>query len=332
MSERSPVSERSPRSVVFIGCGQATRTHAGLFARLYPDIRRSFASRTLARAEKLRAEFDGARAHGTYDEALAADEHDLALVATPPASHLELTMAALKHGKDVIVEKPPFPRAADVDGVKAAAEAAHRSVLVAENYFYRPLLEQLREVIGSRAIGDPLFLHVNAIKRQTTGDWRDDEDLSLGGALFEGGIHWISFMANLGLTAIEAHGYRPGTGAGPDRSMLVVFTYAEGAVGTLSYSWEAHARLKGLRVSRIYGTTGNIAFESNGLFLAVDGRGMRVKLPGPRDILGRKAMLRDFVAAIREDREPHYSLAHARHDLELIEQAVAVREQAGARA
>ena len=90
--------------------------------------------------------------------------------------------------------------------------------------------------------------------------------------------------------------------------------------------------LRGLRLSRVYGREGSIAFESNGLFLATWGRVRRLAFPGLRDISGRRAMWADFVPALQENREPQYDLRHARRDLELVEAVYASAQGGGRRA
>ncbi len=74
----------------------------------------------------------------------------------------------------------------------------------------------------------------------------------------------------------------------------------------------------GLQVSRIYGTHGNIAFDSNGLWALVLGRRKRLRIPGLLDIMGYRGMLREFLASVREGREPQMSLAVARRDMEVV--------------
>ena len=108
-----------------------------------------------------------------------------------------------------------------------------------------------------------------------------------------------------------------------ERGLLAVFDYEGGAVGTLSYSWEIPSPLKGLRVSRLYGREGSIAFESNGLWVAVWGRRKRLYFPDPFDLVGRHAMWRDFVHSIRTDSEPEMSFERAQRDLELVEEIYA---------
>lgn len=308
--------------LAFLGCGAVTRAHSGRLRRM-AGVRRYFASRDLAKAQAFDRELGGAGAFGSYEAALADDRVTAVVVATPPSSHLELTLAALAAGKDVVVEKPPFLTSGDVDHVERAAAAAGRLVMVAENYHYKPLATALRGLVTSGALGDVRFVQVNALKRQATPDWRGDPALAGGGALFEGGIHWVNFMANLGLTVAGVRGVRPAARGdrGLERSMLMTFEYAEGAVGTLAHSWEITAPLKGVRLSGIYGTEGTAHFESNGLGLLVRGARRGFSMPGVRDFLGYGAMWRDFVAALRERREPAMTLAHARRDLALVEGA-----------
>lgn len=308
--------------IALLGCGHATRMHSRTLARVAPDVERAYASRDAARAEAFRAQYGGVAAFASYEAAMADPHVDVVLVATPPVSHQALTLQALAAGKHVIVEKPPFLRTADFGPVIAAEAASGRRVFYAENYYYKPLARRLRALLAEDILGDIRFLHVNALKQQRSGGWRSDPALAGGGALFEGGIHWVNFVANLGPEIRRVRGFRPGSGADDtERSMLMVLEYANGAVGTLSYSWEVHSPLRGLRVSRIYGTAGTLAFESNGLFIAATGRRRRLVFPGVRDIAGYGAMFRDFIGALREDRAPELTTACARRDLEIIEEA-----------
>lgn len=317
------MTAETPIALVFLGCGAAARMHSRTLAAVAPDVRRFYASRDPARAEAFNREHGGAGAFGSYEEALDAPGIDAAVVVTPPASHLDLTLAAFRNGKHVVVEKPAYLRSADVHAAIAAAGAAGRRLFVAENYFYKPMLRRLRQVLTSGDLGRLLFLHVNALKTQHASDWRGTPELVGGGALFEGGVHWVDLMANLGLEVRSVHGFRPGDGDDGrlERSMLVVFEYEGGALGTLSYSWEVHAPLKGVRLSRAYGTAGSVLFESNGIFLAQTGRRKRLHMPGFRDIAGYRAMFVDFVDALRHDRPPAFDARRAARDLELIEEA-----------
>jgi predicted dehydrogenase len=313
------MSGPAPLRLVVLGCGQAA-VLAGRALRRVPGVSCAYASRDPERAARFARRLGG-RAFGSYEAALAAPEVDAVLVATPPSSHFPLAMRALQCGKHVVLEKPPTLRVGELDALQSSARLVGLRVMVAENYFYKPLARALRELIGEGAVGDLLFVHVNALKAQRAAGWRSDPDLAGGGALFEGGIHWVDLLANLGPRVERVEGFLPGVNGTPsaDRSVLAVFRYSTGAIGTLSYSWEAASTLHGLRLSRVYGREGSIVFESNGLFLATWGRARRLAFPGLRDISGRRAMWSDFVPALQENREPRYDLRHARRDLELVE-------------
>jgi UDP-N-acetylglucosamine 3-dehydrogenase len=313
------VSDRAaPIGMVFIGCGGVTALHSRTLRSILPEVRRYYASRAAARAAAFEREHHGAGSFGSYEAALADERSSVALIATPPALHLPLTLQALERGKHVIVEKPAFLDVGELDRAAGLAQRVGRQVLVAENYYYRRLTSELRRIIGSGALGDVLFVNVNALKRQRTGDWRDDAALAGGGALFEGGIHWISLLGNIGLTITRVHIVHAGAHeTRPSRSAAVAIEYAEGAAGVLVYSWDVHSPLQGLRISRISGTRNTVTFESNGLFLAV---GARVRpLPGGlRDLRGFRAMFRDFFEALRTGRAPQFTLELARRDIELL--------------
>ncbi len=316
-----------PLGIAFLGCGAVTRAHTRTLRAIDANVRLYYASRELTRATEMSSQCNGAGAFGAYEAALEEPAVDAVLIATPPAFHLEWTLRALAAGKHVIVEKPPFPQAADFAAVERAARAASRQVMVAENYFYKPVLRALRAMVREGTIGEPRFLDIKALKTQRTQNWRDDAALAKGGALYEGGIHWIDFLANVGLDVVSVHGFRPGAGAGLDREMLVVARYAQGAVGVLFFSWNTPSLFKGVRLSRIFGTEGSITFESNGLFVLALGKRPRLRFPGVRDLTGTRAMFRDFLGALRDGRAPEFTLALARRDLELVEAAYRTADQ-----
>jgi UDP-N-acetylglucosamine 3-dehydrogenase len=306
--------------VLMVGCGMAARIHSSTLRRI-GGVDLFYASRDGGRAEAYRRQYGGRRAFACYAEALAERSVDVALIATPTATHRELAIQALQAGKHVMVEKPAFMRSEDADAVREIASAADRRVFVTENYAYKPIAEHLRHLIRSGDLGEIRFVTLNATKRRTAAGWRAEPALSGGGALFEGGVHWISFVANLGLEVEEVRAYRVGASDGPDQSALIVFRYVGGAVGTLAHSWELAAPLGGLRLSKVQGTLGAVTFESNGLAAVASGRRRSLRLFALRDPLGYRAMLADFLRALRTGEPPRFTLAMARRDLCLLEQA-----------
>ncbi len=309
--------------IMFVGCGRAAAFHSRMLAKHFPEVGRSYLSRTSEHAYTMARTYGG-RVRGQGMSAALADEAvDAVFVTTPPAAHLELTLEALAAGKHVVVEKPAFLDVGEFDSVEVAARRAGRQVLVAENYFYKPLRRTLARIVGEGLLGQIRLIEINAVKQQAVDGWRLDPALSGGGALFEGGVHWVSLMANLGLDIDACHGFFPDAPPGHERTAVFVAEYGQGAVGVLNYSWEIPSKLKGLRLSRIWGTRGSILFESNGLFAIRTGGLPRISMPVSGDIRGYRAMLADFMRALRTGAPPEFTLRAARRDVELIQEAYA---------
>lgn len=313
------IDKNQPIRLAFLGCGFATRIHSRTLKK-NKAIHRYYASRSEDKAKAYQSKYKGKGAFNSYEAAIQSEEIDVIFIATPPDIHLDLCLQAMRAGKHVIIEKPPFFKASDFDIIKKEQEKMQTQVLIAENYFYKPALIKLRSIIETDVIGDIKFLYFNATKTQKTSGWRDESSTAGGGALFEGGIHWINFISNLGLTIKSVKGYQPGEPKKMERSVQAVVEYEEGAIGTLLYSWEISALINGLRISRIYGTKGSITFESNGIFIFVRGKKWQFSFPGFLDIAGYGAMFKDFFQALRKGEEPAFNLDLAKRDLELIEE------------
>jgi UDP-N-acetylglucosamine 3-dehydrogenase len=309
-----------PVNLAFLGCGRIARRHARTLRRFRSRVRCFYASRDPARAAHMARQVGGAGSFDSYASALVDGGIDTVFVTTPPDSHLELTLAALAHAKNVIVEKPAFLRAADFIPVRAAAARSGRRVLVAENYCYKPLARTLQGIVASGRLGEVQFVEINAVKYQPARGWRSDPAMA-GGALLEGGVHWVDLLGNLGLHIEVVHGFRPGDWRAQERSMLLVAEYEEGAIGTLLHSWEIPSVLHGVRLSHIYGTRGTVTFESNGLAVMVTGARPRLLFPGLLDIHGYEAMFHDLLTSLETGGEPVMSLERAQRGIELIEAA-----------
>lgn len=324
-----------PVRIAFLGCGFITAVHSRHLRKLDGDVVLAYASRDRQKAEEYRRKFGGAQAYGDYRAAIDDAGIDAVVVAVPPAFHLDLTLRGLDRGKHVLVEKPAFPRSGDYRTAIDARDRAKRIVLVGENDHYKPLAVHLRKLLAHGAIGDMLLAHFVTIARRlkTSGDWRNDETMAGGDAFFEEGIHWLHLANSLGPRITRITGFRPPAAGEGDRrlstegddrrlkTMMVAFQYDNGAAGSLYYSREIPSLFRGLRFSKIFGRTGIITFESNGLVVAVRGTGFpQVAHPGLRDIRGYRAMYRDFLHAIRSGGAPEMSLERALEDQRLMDE------------
>src|SRR5207245_2631779 len=180
--------------------------------------------------------------------------------------HVEHTRLAAAHKKPMLIEKPVARTLGELAEIEAAAGESGAPCMVAENYFFKPVVQVLQDHLQRGDIGVAVFIEVNRTNR----------------TLLEGGVHWVNLMVSLGGDVHTVLAARPEARlvAPFEDSLAVVFKFASGAVGRLLHSWNLVNRLRGLQGSKIYGTAGNILFESNGLFVLVAGRRRRLRFPG----------------------------------------------------
>jgi UDP-N-acetylglucosamine 3-dehydrogenase len=314
-----------PVEICILGCGAVARLHSRVARSLGGAVRLSFASRDAVRAEQYRQQYGGRYAFGSYEEACAHPDIEAVLICTPPGLHVEHAELAARSGKGILIEKPAARSVAELDLIRAAVRTHGVVAAVAENYRFKPLLRVLRSVIDRGDIGTPQFIEISRAGRNKTGGWRADADMMGGGALLEGGVHWIHLLCELGGTPRQVVAARPTPASAPvapvEDSLDLLVSFDGGPVGRLFHSWNTTTHVFGLGMSRILGTDGNIHFESNGVFAAVLGRRHRVRLPGFRDLMGYRGMWRHLVTCLSEGREPEISLDVARRDLAVVEAA-----------
>ncbi|HEY9778056.1 MAG TPA: Gfo/Idh/MocA family oxidoreductase [Planktothrix sp.] len=100
---------------------------------------------------------------GLYEnsvEMLAKEQPDLVIIGTPPDSHKELCIAALRQGCDVLCEKPFVLTIEEADEVLAEAKRHNRMVAVNTQYRHMNMYRTAREKIESNEYGRLFFMHV----------------------------------------------------------------------------------------------------------------------------------------------------------------------------
>lgn len=131
----------------------------------------------------------------TARQALLDDpEINLILIAAPPQTRAALAIAAMEHGKDVMLDKPGVISAQELEQVTAVVQATGRiwSVDFSERYEVPSVLKAL-ELVQGGAIGtlvQTLAMGPHRLNRQTRPDWFFDRAL-YGGILGDIGTHQI---------------------------------------------------------------------------------------------------------------------------------------------
>ena len=222
-------------TIAIVGCGRIARVHA---ANLAPHARLLFTSRSPQSAEALAARFRG-ETLPSFEQALERPDVAAVAICSPLEYHASQTVAALAAGKSVLVEKPMAQSRAEVEAIgRALAGRPAGSLMVAENYLYKPSLRRLRAWLPE--IGPLRRVRVSKLTRQQPSDWRVQH-----GALLEGGVHFVALMGALVReepTAVRAT--LPG-GEEPERHSFLELDYPSGVRGEIRYSWNTSSLPEG---------------------------------------------------------------------------------------
>lgn len=181
-----------------IGCGNVTEVKSGpaLYkvegSSLHAVMRRNF--------QKV---IDYAQRHNVakwYTDAheLINDPYVNAVyIATPPSTHEEYAIAAMKAGKCVYVEKPVALNAASAKKIAEASKAMNIKMCVAHYRRQMPMFKKIKELLDQNAIGT--VLNINMLffqdgKKEMTDNWRLDPAVSGGGYFHDLAPHQLDLM------------------------------------------------------------------------------------------------------------------------------------------
>jgi predicted dehydrogenase len=134
-----------------------------------------------------------------FDDLCASPEVDAVIIATPNFTHLPITLAAAKHGKHVMCEKPLGLSAGEVRQMAEACQQAGVVHMTAFTYRFAPSMRYLRHLLKSGALGTPRHFRSQRFLDwpETSWGWRQYKDKAGAGDLFDMTIHRIDFAIDL---------------------------------------------------------------------------------------------------------------------------------------
>ncbi len=133
----------------------------------------------------------------SFDDILEDDAIHAVALATPAETHVDLSIRAMKAGKDVFVEKPMALTLEDAGRMKEVAEAEGRILMVGHLLEYHPAVLKLKDLISSGDLGQINYIYSN---RLNFGKVRTEEN-----ALWSFAPHDVAVILRLmGESPVEA--------------------------------------------------------------------------------------------------------------------------------
>jgi len=133
-----------------------------------------------------------------YQEMLARDDIDLVSVCTPPYTHADIAVAALRAGKHVIVEKPMASSLAECDRMNEAAAASGKILSVISQNRFGDAVMKLKRVLDSGLAGR--IVHAQVDSHWWRGYvyydlwWRGTWEKEGGGCTLNHAVHHIDIF------------------------------------------------------------------------------------------------------------------------------------------
>lgn len=201
------------------------------------------AARDLDRARTYAVQHGIPNVEPSYAALLARDDLDLVYNALPIPLHEAWSVAALKAGKHVLLEKPSALTASQARTMVDAATLAGRRLIEGFHYRYHPLFARILEIVRSGDLGE--IIRVDAVIDVPVpfrpGEIRWDPAMG-GGALMDLGcypVHWLRTLCgpfDVRSATIEL------APTGVDQRVDATLGFLSGVEGTLTCSMTPHDR------------------------------------------------------------------------------------------
>ncbi len=134
-----------------------------------------------------------------YKKLVAMDELDIVDVCTPNAWHKAPTIAAFRHGKHVIVEKPIAVSAAEARQMIAAGHKAKKKFMVAQSMRFSAEAMAAKNWVDQGLLGKIYWARCTLLRRRGVPHWGvfAQKELSGGGPVYDLGVHILDLALHL---------------------------------------------------------------------------------------------------------------------------------------
>ncbi len=276
----------------------------------------------VARAQRVIGDYSTVRVTGSVGEVLADPAVSAVAIATPPASHYSVAVAALEAGKHVLVEKPLAPTYDEGHELVEAAERHGRVLMLDHTYCYTQAAQYIRDLIHNGDLGDLQYLdsvriNLGLVQRDVDVLWDlAPHDLSIFESILPKDVVPI---------AVAAHGSDP-VGAGHACVAHLTLKLSNGAMAHVHVNWLSPTKIRTIVIGGSARTvvwddlspTQRVSVYDRGVDrtdpdqLGVDARAATIVsyrtgdmvAPAIQDKEALGAVMAEFVAAITQDRAP----------------------------
>ncbi|MCW5849499.1 MAG: Gfo/Idh/MocA family oxidoreductase [Anaerolineae bacterium] len=294
-----------PLRVGIMGAGQVAQRHAEAYAQLNDVIVTAIADVDAKRAEAL-AKPSGARVYPNWEAMLDADL-DAVSICLPHHLHRGSATAAAQRGWHILLEKPIANTLADADAILQATGQAEVRLMISFVHRFREEWQTAKGIIARGELGTPTMALDNLLSQGgryvPAWVWRRAE--AGGGVLMYGGIHAVDrvrWLLGSEVTQVYAQARTYSQTTDCEDGLTAILTFANGATATLFENSPGYRVTPRHWATEVFGSEGMLrVWTREFVEFSSETRAYRVTIERDDNFLRQAA---EFVAAIREDRDP----------------------------
>jgi predicted dehydrogenase len=276
------------------------------------------ASRDPAKLAEFQALFGSFKTHDSYEALLEDPAVDAIYIPLPNSMHREWAIRAMRCGKHVLCEKPLALNSQEAAEMIQVAQECKLLLMEAFMYRYTDRMSQINRVLGSGVLGQ--IRSVNStfrflLDRENT--IKENPELG-GGALYDVGCYPLNLIGLVAGAEPVSVAVECDKSHGVDINLSALLRYESGLIASLHCGFNAFGRMH----SEIIGTDGTLlapdTFLDDAGQLALHTRQGCALIPvAESDRYGEE--IRDFSAAILENRSPMLSLEESLRNMRILD-------------
>lgn len=200
-------------SIGVIGTGSISSNHLDSYANNPNAVIYAVCDLNEQRANAAKEKYGAEKVYADYRELLADPAVDAVSICTWNDTHAEISIAAVKAGKHVLVEKPLCRTVEEALEVQRAVEETGKTLQVGFVRRYDQNAMLLKELVAAGEFGDIYYAKATNLRRLgNPGGWFSDIKRSGGGPLIDIGVHAIDLcwymMGRPKPVSVSANTYR----------------------------------------------------------------------------------------------------------------------------
>ncbi|MDT0687747.1 Gfo/Idh/MocA family protein [Autumnicola psychrophila] len=185
-----------------LGCGDVAEVKSGpAFQKIYNSELLAVMRRNAVKAEDFAKRHNVPTWYNNAEELLKDSRINAIYIATPPSTHVELTLKAIQAGKNIYLEKPMAINAQESARIIEALNKSKSKLTVAHYRRKLPAFLKVKELLENMSIGEIRFADIQILQSpkskliaDSDENWRIDPAISGGGYFHDLAPHQIDLM------------------------------------------------------------------------------------------------------------------------------------------